>query len=441
MSKSTHTLKVTKGSTTYTCDLYTTTAEAKVYNSAYLPVTVDGTNLYAALYPTTYSQVFYDDYGTPVHIEKGGTEYVLATKSLIRLGITAVSNETITVTAGGASWTSGNKYFPYGTTWTATVAGATGYNAGSLTPGSSGTLTNANVTVTAGAASLKTYTLKLNATTHQTITLKYKNRNAANTGFEAEVTKTSTSSAQSFTVRHGTTWTATIAGATGWTAGALTPGSSGTVTAATTVSAGSATYKTFTLKLNATSHQTITLKYKNKKSDGTFDSEVTKTSTSSAQSFTVGYGTTWTASLAAATGYTKGTLSGSSGTVTAATTVSATAATAITPKITFTWTADGWTPTATITYTNTSGSSATATKPSSVTIKYNTTIKITDTKNSSRYYLKITQGSTYKKAIHNKESWTSGALTANTTFKIVGYYEEYEGSSGEGSGGEGSGGE
>ena len=42
MSKSTHTLKVTKGSTTYTCDLYTTTAEAKVYNSAYLPVTVDG---------------------------------------------------------------------------------------------------------------------------------------------------------------------------------------------------------------------------------------------------------------------------------------------------------------------------------------------------------------------------------------------------------------
>ena len=126
---------------------------------------------------------------------------MLATKSLIRLGITAVSNETITVTAGGASWTSGNKYFPYGTTWTATVAGATGYNAGSLTPGSSGTLTNANVTVTAGAASLKTYTLKLNATTHQTITLKYKNRNAANTGFEAEVTKTSTSSAQSFTVR------------------------------------------------------------------------------------------------------------------------------------------------------------------------------------------------------------------------------------------------
>ena len=103
MSKSTHTLKVTKGSTTYTCDLYTTTAEAKVYNSAYLPVTVDGTNLYAALYPTTYSQVFYDEYGTPVHIEKGGTEYVLATKSLIRLGITAVSNETITVTAGGVS--------------------------------------------------------------------------------------------------------------------------------------------------------------------------------------------------------------------------------------------------------------------------------------------------------------------------------------------------
>ena len=172
--------------------------------------------------------------------------------------------------------------------------------------------------------------------------------------------------------------------------------------------------------------------------DGTVAAEATL---AEGNSVTVGYGTTWTATLAADTGYTKGTLSGSSGIVKANTTVSATAATAITPKITFTWTADGWTPTATITYTNTSGNSATATKPSSVTIKYNTKIKITDTKNSYRYYLKITQGSTYKTAIHSKESWTSGALTSNTTFKIVGYYDEYEGSSGEGSGGEGGGGE
>lgn len=187
--------------------------------------------------------------------------------------------------------------------------------------------------LTKGNAELATYTLKLNAmTTNQTITLKYKNRNITDTGYEAEVTKKSTSSAQSFTVRKGTTWTATVSPSTGWNAGALSPGSSGTVSAATTVSAAAATYKTFTLKLAKQTHQTITLKYKNKKSDGTFDSEVTKKSSSSDQSFTVGYGTTWTATIAGATDWNAGTLSAKSGTVTANVTVTASAATTKYPK-------------------------------------------------------------------------------------------------------------
>ena len=179
-----------------------------------------------------------------------------------------------------------------------------------------------------GNAELASYNLTLAATSNQTITLKYKNRNSTNSGYETEVTKTSTGSAQSFSVRNGTTWTASIASATGWTAGSLSPGASGTVSAAVTVSASAATYKTFTLTLAATSNQTITLKYKNKKSDGSFEAEVTKTSTGSAQKFTVGYGTTWTATVAGATGWTAGALSpGASGTVTAAVTVSAAAAT------------------------------------------------------------------------------------------------------------------
>ena len=256
-----------------------------------------------------------------------------ATTSNYTITITQSANQTITVTANGVAHTS-SFTAPHGTTWTASISPSTGYNAGSLSPGTSGTLTG-NITVKAGAASLKTYTLKLNGTSNQVITLKYKNRNSANTGYETEVTKTSTSSTQSFTVRHGTTWTASITSVNeGYNKGTISV-ASGTVTAATTVSATAATLKTYTLKLNGTSNQVITLKYKNRNSANTgYETEVTKTSTSSAQSFTVRHGTTWTATLAANTGYTKGTLSASSGTVTAATIVSATAATINTYTVT-----------------------------------------------------------------------------------------------------------
>ncbi len=443
MSKSSRTLKITKGGTIYTCDLYTTAQEARrgIYpDFPILRANVDGVDLYAASVEMNNCDTQRE--WTPLVIKDDGTtQYCVSQRAFFSITITTVANETITITAnnqpsdgsgtGSYSFTSGTHWFPYGTTWTASVAGATGYNAGSLTA-SSGTVTNGNVTVTAGAASLKTYTLALNGTSNQTITLKYKNRNAANTGYEAEVTKTSTGSNQSWTVRHGTTWTASVAGATGWTAGSLSPGTSGTVTAATTVKANAATYKTFALKLNGTSNQTITLKYKNKNSNGTFSAEVTKTSTGSAQSWTVGYGTTWTASLAAATGYTKGTLSGSSGTVTSATTVSATAATAITPTISFSRT--GQTTSQyyfTVTYTNTSGSRVTTgNNPSSVKIKYNTTIVIK--KVNAGGAIEVYQGSTYKTAISLKgNTWTSGGLTGNTTFKINGISTSYQ------SGGEG----
>ena len=255
-----------------------------------------------------------------------------ATVKTYTVTINQTPNQTITVTANGQNYTS-SFIVNYGTSWTATVTSSTDFNPGTLSA-SSGTITS-NITISASAPSLKTYTLKLNGTTNQIITLKYKNRNSTNTGYESEVTVTSTSSTQSFTVRHGTTWTASITSAdVGYNQGTISA-SSGTVTADTTVSASAASLKAYTLKLNATSNQTITLKYKNRNSTNTgYESEVTKTSTSSAQSFTVRHGTIWTASISPNDGYDAGTLSGTSGTVTSNTTISATNATSNTRTIT-----------------------------------------------------------------------------------------------------------
>ncbi len=303
--------------------------------------------------------------------------------------LAATSNQTITfryTEPGGSQVTrtstssAQSLVLRHGTTWTATITGATGYNAGTLSPGTSGTITAAT-TITASAATLKTYALKLNGTTNQTITLRYTEPGAS------QVTKTSTSSTQTFTVKHGTTWTATVAGATGYNPGALSPGSSGTVTAAATISAAAATIKTFTLTLAATTHQTITLKYTQPSA-----SQVTKTSTGSAQSVTVKYGTTWTATVAGATGWNSGSLSpGSSGTVTAATTVSASAATHKTYKITLTQKTGE---TVTIHYKNHNGSSLASswsTTTSSVTLGH---------------------GSQYYSTIAASTGWTAGTITS-----------------------------
>lgn len=121
-------------------------------------------------------------------------------------------------------------------------------------------------------------------------------------------------------------------------------------------------------------------------------------------------------------------------------TVSATAATAITPTITFT--RSGSYTSFTVTYTNTAGNSVTSgTNPSSVTIKYNTGVRINNTMENTNYYdysLSITQGSTYQTSITGGGNWTSGGLTSNTTFSLASS-AEYTGSGG--SGGEGSWGE
>lgn len=446
MSKSAHVLKIKKGNNTYTCDLYTTKAEAR---NNYFTVNKGNENLYAAL-----STVLNDlvNETTPAMVKKSGenTQYCIAQKSFFTITITPVAHETITVLPNDenyASATTGVLRLPYNSSFTVDLVGDEGYSPGTLSV-TQGTLTNQDVTVTATAPSLKTYTLKLKATSHQTITLKYKNRNAANTGFEAEQTVTSTGSDQSFTVRHFSTWTATISVDTGWNVGTLS-GSSGTISSNTEVSATAATHKTYVLTLGATSHQTITLNYKNHNGTSLASSWSTDTSGGSAKTHTLGHGSKYKASIAASSGYTAGALKRGSNAMTAGTeyeltgaiTVKADAASAITPTITFT--RSGSYTSFTVTYTNTAGNSVTSgTNPSSVTIKYNTGVKINNTMENTYYYdyyLSITQGNTYQTSITGGGNWTSGGLKGNTTFSLASSaeYTGSGGSSGEGSGGEG----
>ena len=423
MSKSSYVLKIQKGGTVYTCDLYDTPEEARgvTQSSPLFRCNIGGINLYASSIGVAYSDFSLE--GTPLAIYNDGRNtFYVCQRSYFKISITTKANETITVTAsnkplgesgtGSFSFTSGTKYFPYGTTWTATVAGATGWNAGALSPGSSGTLTNANVTVTAGAATQKTFTLKCNSVANQAITLKYKKKNADGT-FAAEATLAEGSSA---TVTYGTTWTASVSPSTGWNAGALSPGTSGTVTANTTVTAAAATHKTYVLTLAAESHQTITLYYKNHNGSALATSWTKKTSTSSAQTFTLGHGSKWYATVAGATGWNAGTISGagsssSPNTLTAAHTVNASAATHKTFTLKSTSEANQ---TLTVKYKNYNGTSFAAEKTlaegDSVTVGYGTTWTAT-----------LTASAGYTKGTLSPGS--SGTVKGNVTVSATAAYK------------------
>ena len=171
----------------------------------------------------------------------------------------------------------------------------------------------------------------------------------------------------------------------------------------------------WTLTLAATSGQTITLKYTQPGS-----SAVTKTSTSKAQSFTVEHGTTWTASVAGATGYNPGKLSpGTSGTIASNVTVSASAASIKSFKITFSYSNSNYKNYVKVAYTNASGSSASATGPASVTVRYGT--KITLTCPVSYGYYRITIAGTQRWIGYDQSaSFTTGAITAAATYSVTG---------------------
>lgn len=105
---------------------------------------------------------------------------------------------------------------------------------------------------------------------------------------------------------------------TGYTAGSPSS-SSGYVNGNLTISASPASKASYLVTIVQSAHQTIT---------------VTCNGVNYTSNFTANYGDTWTATILASSGYRPGTLSATSGTITGAVTISATAATIIQYKVT-----------------------------------------------------------------------------------------------------------
>ena len=245
-----------------------------------------------------------------------------ATKQTFTFTINQSANQTITVTCNGTAHTS-TFTATYGDKWTATIAPATGYNAGTLSA-TSGTITGA-VTVSATAAAIKTFTLSFGATTNQTYT--------ATVGGTA---KAATANATSYTVNYGTKYSVAYTANSATAAYTYTASSavSGTVTAATSIPAKSATaaLRYYTLTVPATTNQSYTLKLTTNSTYGGTLPSYTTTATKSAQSLSVPYGTTYSITYTADSGYNAG--AAKSGTVNGATTVSHNAATVATATVT-----------------------------------------------------------------------------------------------------------
>ena len=258
-----------------------------------------------------------------------------ATKATYVFTINKTSNQTITVTYGGTTYkstASANTTFTatYGEKWTATIAGATGYNPGTLSA-TSGTITG-NVTISATAATIKTFTLSFGATTNQTY--------VARIGGTA---KAATSRATSYTVNYGTSYSVSYIAANATAAYSYTASSSvsGTVTSNVSVPAKSATatLRYYTLSIGKTTNQSYTLTLTKSSTYGGTLPTYTSTATSAAQSLSVPYGTTYSISYTAnaATAQYTYTASGAvSGTVTAATSIPEKSATATTRNYTLT---------------------------------------------------------------------------------------------------------
>ena len=263
-------------------------------------------------------------YITKADVENGSLT-VSATAATIKtftFTINQSAHQTITVTCNGVAHTS-TFTATYGDKWTATITPETGYNAGKLSA-TSGTITG-SVTVSATAAAIKTLTLSSGATTNQTYT--------ATVG---GVAKAATASATSYTVDYGTTYSVAYTANSATAAYTYTASSSvsGTVTNTTSIPAktASASLRYYTLTVPATANQSYTLKLTTNSSYGGTLPSYTTTATKSAQTLSVPYGTTYSITYTADSGYNPG--SAKSGTVNGATTVSHNAATVATATVT-----------------------------------------------------------------------------------------------------------
>ena len=261
---------------------------------------------------------------TQANIEAGSftLSATAATKQTFTFTINQSAHQTITVTCNGVAHTS-TFTATYGDKWTATITPDTGYNAGTLSA-TSGTITGA-VTVSATVAAIKTFTLSFGATINQTYT--------ATVGGTA---KAATSSATSYTVNYGTTYSVSYTANSATAAYTYTASSavSGTVTNTTSIPAKTATasLRYYTLTVPATTNQSYTLRLATNSSYGGSLPSYTTTATKSAQSLSVPYGTTYSITYTADSGYNAG--AAKSGTVNGATTVTHNAATVATATVT-----------------------------------------------------------------------------------------------------------
>ncbi len=261
---------------------------------------------------------------TQANIEAGSftLSCTAAAKQTFTFYINQSAHQTITVTCNGVAHTS-TFTATYGDKWTATITPATGYNAGKLSA-TSGTITG-SVTVSATAAVIKAFTLSFGATTNQTYT--------ATVG---GVAKAATASATSYTVNYGTKYSVAYTANSATAAYTYTASSSvsGTVTNTTSIPTKTATaaLRYYTLTVPATANQSYTLKLATNSSYGGTLPSYTTTATKSSQTLSVPYGTTYSITYTADSGYNPG--SAKSGTVNGNTTVSHNAATVATATVT-----------------------------------------------------------------------------------------------------------
>lgn len=261
---------------------------------------------------------------TQANIEAGSftLSCTAASKQTFTFTINQSAHQTITVTCNGVAHTS-TFTATYGDKWTATITPVTGYNAGKLSA-TSGTITG-SVTVSATAAAIKTFTLSFGATTNQTYT-----------AIVGGVAKAATASATSYTVNYGTKYSVAYTANSATAAYTYTASSavSGTVTNTTSIPAksASASLRYYTLTVPATANQSYTLKLATNSSYGGTLPSYTTTATKSAQTLSVPYGTTYSITYTADSGYNPG--AAKSGTVNGATTISHNAATVATATVT-----------------------------------------------------------------------------------------------------------
>ena len=184
---------------------------------------------------------------------------------------------------------------PEGTRYEVEVIADNGYTAG--IPNTKGGIITRDITINASPATKSNVTITIIQSANQTIHIYTPYKNGG-------IDHTST-----FTCPVGTTYEAEVIAKSGHTAGVLNVGESGTFSNDITINATAAVASQYTLTITQSEHQTIT---------------VTANGNRYTSSVSLPYGTKWTATIVADTGYTAGELNKTSGIITGDDTVYAT---------------------------------------------------------------------------------------------------------------------